>query len=149
MNKPEFAMAIPLHIREKCRFVSDQIRKGIPLDQRQRQFWADVLEAIADGQDPRSAFGAEPRKGKKRIDELTQEKIRSVIQKVFLDLALAKKERRKLTIADAIRLHVVYANSLFGYDINNPVLNYEKIRRWWDAPKYQKYKTLPDKFIPL
>jgi hypothetical protein len=142
-------MHIPFHIRQRCLFLSDQIKQGIPFDDQQKKFVSSVFSAIGNGADPRTVFGAEQLKGKRKIDEQRKEKIRMVLQRVSLDLALAKQEKRKLTITNAINAHLAYANRLMGYRPDRPVITTEQVKRWWYTPAYATYRLLDDQFKPL
>ena len=140
-------MVAPLHIRQRCKFVSDQIRQGVPFDEQQRIFLASVFEAIANGEDPRSVFGIEPAKGKKKSSEVSREKINAVLQRIALDLALSKKEGHVLTVAEAIRTHLKFANQISGYGENGTAIDEKRVRSWWD--RYKEYQKLYTPFDPI
>ena len=135
-------MAVPKHIRVRFSFLSDQIRRGIPLDQQQSEIIARALKDISDGDDPMVVFGGQRKKGIRKTDEDTKEKIRDVLSRVTCDLVCAKKEGVKLTIASAIRNNVTFANEIFGCKNKKfPTITEEKIRRWWDTKKYLHFRT--------
>lgn len=134
-------MNIPQSIRARCSFLSDQLRLNIPLDAQQRNFLSKALKAISEGEDPLIVFGAVRSKGRRNIDVLTQEKIRKVLQRVMSDILIAKNEGNRITIATAIRNNVTFANELWGYQSEYPVISDREIRRWWDNKKYRHFKS--------
>ena len=140
-------MTVPTHVRKRCKFLSGQIRLGVPFDEQQKEFIASIFDAIAAGEDPRSVFSIEPAKGKKASSEVSREKIQKVLQRVALDLMLAKKEGTKMTISDAIRNHLKFANEVFGYGDDGTSIDEKRVRSWWD--RYKDYQKLRTPFDPL
>lgn len=140
-------MAVPLHIRKRCDFLSDQIRQGIPLHDQQRKLISSIFKRIADGEDPRSVFCTEPAKGKKYSSEESRAKIHDVIQRIFLDLLLAKVEGTKMTTAAAIRNHLRFANEIFGYGEDGSSIDEKRVRSWWD--RYKDYRKPRSPLDPL
>jgi hypothetical protein len=133
-------MRIPREIQARLIFLSNQLDKGIPLEQHQRKLLAKVLREIAHGIDPRIVFCCGKGAGRRNIDLDKQDKIRKVLREIALNLAIAKKSGNPISIAEAIRKEVNFANDIMGYKRGN-VITEKAIRRWWDTPKYRKFRN--------
>lgn len=134
-------MSIPYSIRNRCKFLSDQLRLNIPLEEQQRLLLSKVLDAISEGEDPSIVFGEIKSKGKREIDELTQERIKLVLQRISSDIFISKKKGNQIKIATVIRNHLDFANELWGYNPSMPVITESQIRRWWDNKKYRSFRS--------
>ncbi len=132
----------PKQLRDMCLFLSSQLESNFPLDDQQRIFLARVFRAIGEGEDPRVVFGQSRNSGERELVETTTEKIGAVIHSIAMDLAIARREGRSTRISATIKAHLDFANRMMGYNVNQPlVITEEKIRRWWDNPKYKRYKN--------
>jgi hypothetical protein len=132
----------PKQFRAICLFLSSQLESDFPLSDQQRKFLAKVFRAIGEGEDPRVVFGQSREPGESKLAELKVEKIGAVIQSIATDLTLAKLEGKSLLISTAIKDHLEFANSIMGYNVNQElVITEQKIRRWWDNPKYKYFKN--------
>lgn len=134
-------MSIPYSIRNRCKFLSDQLRLNIPLEKQQRLLLSKVLDAISEGEDPSIVFGAIKSNGKREIDELTHERIKLVLQRISSDIFISKKKGNQIKIAAVIRNHLDFANELWGYNPSMPVITESQIRRWWDNKKYRSFRS--------
>jgi hypothetical protein len=133
-------MSIPREIHARLIFLSNQLDADIPLEKPQRLLLAKVLREIAQGIDPRIVFCCSNGVGKRKIDLDKQEKIKHVLRQIALDLAIAKNSGNPISIAEAIRKEVNFANKIMGYKRGN-VITEKAIRRWWDTPKYRNFRN--------
>ena len=126
-------MTTPKQVREICISLSAQMKSGSQLSDIQMLFLAKVLEAIGRGEDPAVVFGQKRSKGQAILHDDVEQKKQLVIFNVISEMMLAKQSGNSITVAEAIRRSVDFANRVMGYKVSDPVIDEAKIRRWWDS----------------
>ena len=109
------------------------MKSGAQLSDIQMLFLATVLEAIGRGEDPAVVFGQKRFKGQAILHDDVEQKKQLVIFNVISEMMLAKQSGNSITVAEAIRRSVDFANRVMGYKVSDPVIDEAKIRRWWDS----------------